>query len=256
MLEAIEKIQSSHLKPYPHGFFTRQGGVSEGAFDSLNCGPGSGDDLALVAENRRRVAEALKANMLCTAKQVHSATCLTLSAPWEMGQGAEGDAIATDVPGVAIGVLTADCGPVLFADSEARVIGAAHAGWKGAIGGILESTIETMEKLGAKRERIAACIGPMIAQSSYEVGAEFRIRFLEASEANDAFFIPSDKAGHYRFDLPGYIGERLKKAGLASVASCAEDTLADETRFFSYRRNTLAGIAPYGRQVSAIALPL
>lgn len=247
---------ASPLLGVPHGFFTRQGGVSAGAYDSLNCGPGSGDDLALVAENRRRVADALKATTLCTARQVHSATCLTLTSPWEMGQGAEGDAIATNVPGIAIGVLTADCGPILFADKQAGVIGAAHAGWKGAIGGILESTLAAMEALGAKRDRITACLGPMIAQPSYEVGAEFRDRFLEERKENDAFFVPSDRSGHHRFNLPGYIGERLKRAGLTHIASQAEDTLADDIRFFSFRRNTLAGIAPYGRQVSAIALPV
>lgn len=247
-----------HLKSrltLPHGFFTRQGGVSEGDYASLNAGPGSGDDLARVAENRSRVAQALGARMLLTAKQVHSPLCVTLTEPWEMLAPPEGDAIATTLRGVAVGVLTADCSPVLFEDAQAGVIAAAHAGWKGAIGGVLEAAVAAMEALGASPARIRACIGPMIAQPSYEVGAEFLARFVQEDAADAALFTPSPRAGHHHFDFPSYIEKRLLRLGLAQVENLRRDTCADEARFFSYRRNTLRGIPAYGRQVSAIALP-
>jgi len=238
-----------------HGFFGRRGGVSQGIFASLNCGPGSGDVRNDVIENRRRVAEALapQANLL-TLYQIHSRDAVTVSAPWNLGEGPQADAMVTNVPNLALGILTADCAPVLFADAEAQVIGAAHAGWKGAISGVTDSTIAAMERLGAKRERVVAAIGPCISQANYEVGAEFRERFLESDPAYARYFVPSDKSGHFRFDLEGYAASRLASAGIAQVERVSHCTYADEDDFFSYRRATHRGEKDYGRQVSAIVL--
>jgi hypothetical protein len=239
-----------------HGFFGREGGVSHGLYASLNCGPGSKDDSAAVAENRRRVTDALAPQTrLISLSQVHSPIIHTLAAPGpEDGKRLEGDGMVTATPGLGLGILTADCAPVLFADAGAGVIGAAHAGWKGALGGVLEATLEAMEKLGALRMRISAVIGPSISQKNYEVGADFRDRFLEAGAEDERFFVPSDREGHFRFDLPGYVVYRLTQAGTGSVETLGICTYPAENGFFSFRRATHAGEPDYGRQISAIVL--
>ena len=239
-----------------HGFFGREGGVSHGIYASLNCGPGSKDDPAAVAENRRRVAGALASDVqLISLSQVHSPIVHTLPA-WgnEDGRRLEGDGMVTATPGLGLGILTADCAPVLFADARAHVIGAAHAGWKGALGGVLEATLEAMEKLGASRTHIRAAIGPSISQQNYEVGADFRDRFVESGAKHARFFVPSDREGHFRFDLPGYVAHRLTQAGTGSVETLGICTYPAESGFFSFRRTTHAGEADYGRQISAITL--
>jgi len=239
-----------------HGFFGREGGVSHGIYASLNCGPGSKDDSAAVAENRRRVANALAPEVrLISLSQVHSPIIHTLPVPGpEDGKRLEGDGMVTATPGLGLGILTADCAPVLFADAEAGVIGAAHAGWKGALAGVLEATLEAMEKLGALRIRISAAIGPSISQKNYEVGADFRDRFLETGAKDERFFVPSDREGHFRFDLPGYVVHRLTQAGTGSVETLGICTYPAENGFFSFRRTTHAGEPDYGRQISAIVL--
>jgi YfiH family protein len=235
-----------------HGFFTREGGVSTGVYASLNCGPGSRDDAAAIAENRARAIAALDPNArLVTLAQIHSPTVHTVNGDWDFDTRREGDGLVTTQPGVALGILTADCTPVLLADAQARVIGAAHAGWKGAAGGVLEATIAAMEKLGAKAARLVAAIGPTISQANYEVGQDLRDRF----SGDDArFFVASDRAGHFRFDLPGYVAQRLKKAGVAEVSDLALCTYPPENGLFSYRRTTHRGEADYGRELSAIIL--
>ena len=239
-----------------HGFFGREGGVSQGIYASLNCGPGSKDDPAAVAENRRRVADALAPEVrLISLSQVHSLIIHAFPA-WgaEDGRRLEGDGMVTATPGLGLGILTADCAPVLFTDANAGVIGAAHAGWKGALGGVLEATLEAMEKLGASRMRISAAIGPSISQQNYEVGADFRDRFLESGAKHARFFVPSDREGHFRFDLPGYAAHRLTQAGTGSVETLGICTYPAENGFFSFRRTTHAGEPDYGRQISAIVL--
>src|ERR1700761_5499336 len=243
-----------------HGFFGREGGVSAGIYASLNCGPGSKDAPDAVAENRRRAATALAPEVpLISLSQIHSAKVHTF--PTWGGEGAarlEGDAMVTATPGLALGILTADCAPVLLADAQAKVIGAAHAGWKGALGqdgrGILEATLDAMEKLGALRDRITAVIGPCISQANYEVGFDFRDRFLELGLRNRRFFVPSDKEGRYRFDLPGYAAHRLTAADIGSVEMSGVCTYPSENGYFSFRRTTHAGEPDYGRQISAIVL--
>jgi len=238
-----------------HGFFGRRGGISQGIFTSLNCGPGSGDARSDVVENRRRVAEALAPQSdLLTLYQIHSGEAVTVRMPWNLGEGPQADAMVTNVPNLALGILTADCAPVLFADAQAHVIGAAHAGWKGAISGVTDAAIAAMERLGAKRERIASAIGPCISQTNYEVGAEFRERFLESDPALARFFIPSDKPRHFRFDLEDYVASRLASAGIAQIERVSRCTYASEDDFFSYRRATHRGEKDYGRQVSAIVM--
>jgi len=251
------KVQSpalSALSGIRHAFFTRQGGISSGIYTSLNGGLGSNDDPAHVAENRRRMAQALGAETLVSCYQIHSAEVVVAETPWTRENAPRADAIVCKTPKLAIGVSIADCGPVLFADSEARVIGCAHSGWKGALTGVLEATLDKMETLGAKRERIVAAIGPLIRQDSYEVGPEFVARFHEADHKNIRFFAPSDREHHSLFDLPGYIAMRLKKAGLSEIDDLCLDTYSDEARFFSYRRTTHKGEPDYGRLVAAIAL--
>jgi YfiH family protein len=235
-----------------HGFFGRTGGVSAGIYESLNCGPGSGDDPAAVAQNRQRVADHFHAELV-TLHQVHSAAAVPVSLAWG-NERPQADGVATKTPGIALGILTADCAPVLFADAEARVIGAAHAGWKGALGGIVESTLTAMEELGATRANIAAAVGPCIAQANYEVGAEFRDRFTDADAANSKYFIASDRTAHFRFDLEGYVRDRLRRAGLRDVKGLAADTYAREAEFFSFRRATHRAEPNYGRQISVIVL--
>ncbi len=244
------------LSGVQHRFFTRQGGVSAGLYSSLNCGYGSGDAPENVAENRRRAAAQFDrdADELLTVYQHHSTDVITVgSERWTSPGAPKADALVTDRPGVVLGVLAADCAPVLLADPRARVIGAAHAGWKGALAGVVEATIGAMEKLGAKRENVRAAVGPCIGRESYEVGPEFPAPFLKRDEADAAFFRPAPRAGHFLFDLAGYLVRRIGKAGVA-VEATGHDTLASEADFFSYRRNTLKGVRDYGRGLSAIAL--
>lgn len=239
-----------------HRFFTRQGGVSEGLYSSLNCGYGSGDRPDNVRENRRRVAEhfGLAEADLQTVHQIHSTDVLTVANDrWSSPGAPKADAMVTDRPGVVLGVLAADCAPVLLADAESGVIGAAHAGWKGALGGVVDATIAAMEKLGARRERLKVAVGPCIGPVSYEVGPEFPAPFLVQDAANDRFFAKAQRAGHFMFDLPGYLLHRTALNGVA-VTSTGHDTLSATDEFFSYRRNTLQGVRDYGRGLSAIAL--
>jgi YfiH family protein len=241
----------SEITHIRHGFFGRTGGVSEGLYSSLNCGYGSGDEKEKVCENRLKVSRQLGADMeILTCYQIHSAKVITLCEPLEKSE--EADALVTDRPGIPIGVLTADCLPVLFSDTQKRIIGAAHAGWKGAIGGVLEATIDAMETLGATD--IIATIGPAIAQDSYEVGAEFYKKFIAESAANARFFKPSAREGAYMFDLPGYAKARLLRAGVAQAGILAYDTYSLENEFFSFRRATHRAENVYGRQVSVINL--
>lgn len=238
-----------------HGFFTRAGGVSSGLYASLNCGVGSKDDRALVLENRARVADTLGAphERLATPYQVHGTEVVTVETVWEAGKGPKADATITNRPGVMLGVGTADCGPILFADAEARVVGAAHAGWRGALAGVTDTTIAAMERLGARRERIVAVLGPTISRENYEVGSEVRDAFAVGGPDNARFFEPSGRVGHFLFDLPAYIVARLKAAGVTANAT-GECTYADPERFFSYRRATHRGEPDYGRLLSAIVL--
>jgi YfiH family protein len=237
-----------------HGFFGRQDGVSQGLYASLNCGSGSHDERAAVIANRARVQEALGAESLVTLYQIHSAAAIPVAAAWELERPPQADGMATNIPGLALGILTADCAPVLFADSRARVIGAAHAGWKGALSGVIESTVRAMENLGAERLRIAAAIGPCISQANYEVGPEFRVRFMDNDPTFARFFVPSAKPAHWRFDLKGFVALRLDDAGIENVARFPACTYAHEGDFFSFRRATHRGEPDYGREISAIAL--
>ena len=233
-----------------HGFFGRDGGLSTGVYASLNCGPGSRDDPAAVAGNRARVVEALAPGArLVSLAQVHSAQVHIVDQAWNFDSRRDGDGMATAEAGVMLGILTADCTPVLFADVEAGVIGAAHAGWKGALAGVLENTIAAMATLGAKPSRIRAAIGPTISQANYEVGADMMARF---DAADSGFFIPSDRPDHRRFDLPGYARMRLERAGVGQIADLGLCTYPPSNGFYSYRRTTHLGEADYGREISAI----
>jgi YfiH family protein len=237
-----------------HAFFTRDGGVSGGLYASLNGGIGSSDDPGNVAENRRRMAEQMGVtpeNFL-SVWQIHSPDAVVASGPWP-GERPRADAIVTRVEGLAIGATAADCGPILFVDPNARVIGAAHAGWKGALSGVLDSTVAAMEKLGAERSGIVAAIGPLIRQHSYEVGGEFVERFIEADAENAMFFLPATREGHAMFDLAGFIRMRLENAGVLMIDDTGVDTYSDE-RFYSYRRSVHRKEPDYGRHVHAIAL--
>jgi polyphenol oxidase len=238
-----------------HRFFTRRGGVSEGLFSSLNCGYGSADTPDNVRENRRRVAATfgLQEPDLLTLYQIHSAEVLTIAEQRWVSPGApKADGLVTDRPGVVLGVMAADCAPVLLADPDAQVIGAAHAGWKGALGGVVQATVAAMEKLGARRERVIAVVGPCIGPASYEVGPEFPAPFLAQDPANERFFKQAQRSGHFMFDLPGYLVHRVSATGV-KVSATGHDTLAS-SEFFSYRRNTLQGVKDYGRGLHAIAL--
>ncbi len=239
-----------------HGFFTRQGGVSGGLYGSLNTGLGSGDDREKVLENRARAAAWLgvAADRLATPYQIHSAEAVILGDVWQPGKGPKADAVIADRPGVAIGVGTADCGPVLFADPKARIIAAAHAGWRGALSGVLEATLTAMESLGADRTATIAVLGPTISGAAYEVGAEFVARFTAADPDNDRFFAAASRDGHAMFDLPAYILARLTAAGVDKAHDLGHCTYADEASCFSYRRATHRREADYGRLLSAIVL--
>lgn len=235
-----------------HAFFTRQGGVSEGIYASLNVGSGSKDDPEAVRENRRRCAEHLNGELV-TAYQVHSATALTADGPWPDGPP-QADAVVSATPGVICGALSADCAPILLADPEAKVVGAAHAGWKGALSGVAEAAIARMEALGARREQIVAVVGPCIAPESYEVGLEFADRFLAAHPDNACFFHPGAGDEKRQFDLPGFVTARLKAAGVGRCEWIGRDTCTDEALFFSNRRAFKRGEPDYGRLLSAIVL--
>jgi YfiH family protein len=239
-----------------HAFFTRDGGMSRGIYASLNAGIGSQDDPNHVAENRARMAAILGVapERLLTTYQIHSPDVVIAQTPWTVAERPKADAMVTAVPGLAIGVGTADCCPILFADAQAGVVGAAHAGWRGAFTGVVEATIEAMETCGAARGRIVAAIGPTIRQPNYEVGPEFVTRFRQADEANDRFFVPADRPGHARFDLAGYVAARLTRAGIKTIDDAGDCTYAAPERFFSYRRSVHRGEPDYGRHVNAIAL--
>ena len=243
--------------PAPHGFFTRAGGVSAGRFASLNCSLSGRDDPDAVRENRRRAADALNlpAGALVGLTQVHGIAVATVETPWPETARPEADAMVTNRPGVLLGIVTGDCAPVLFADAEAGVIGATHAGWRGAVAGVIEATLDAMEALGARRGRIAAAIGPCIGQASYEVGPDLRDAVLARSATDGRFFAGGARPDRWLFDLPGYCAARLAAAGVASHGWIGRDTLAEEACFFSYRRATLGGGGPIGHQLSAIACP-
>ena len=251
----MDVIRADVLRDVPHGFFGRRGGVSTGAVAGLNCGLGSDDDPAAVAENRRRAANAvLPGARLVGLYQIHSPTCVTVDEPWDDAARPHADALVTARPGLLLGVLTADCAPVLLADAEAGVIGAAHAGWKGAIGGVTDQTVAAMVALGARPERIAAAIGPCIAQASYEVDEAFRDRFLADASGNARYFTAGD-LNHWQFDLEGYVAHRLERAGVGRIAPLGLDTYAAPARFYSFRRATHRAEPAYGRQIALIGLP-
>ena len=239
-----------------HGFFTREGGVSGGIYGSLNCGPGSKDDPKNVAANRACAVDRLAAGQLAllTVYQIHSATVVPVDRPFAPAARPKADAMVSRTPGLALAVLTADCAPILFAEPAAGVIGAAHAGWRGALDGVLEATVAAMAELGAAPSRIAACIGPTIGRHSYEVGPDFPARFLARDDGDRRYFTDSARAGHFMFDLPGYVRARLAAAGVGTIDDLDRDTRAEPALFYSYRRATLQGEPDYGRQLSAIAL--
>jgi hypothetical protein len=252
-------IQAETLRDCPrirHGFFTRQGGVSAGIYASLNCGYGSNDESSNVTENRRRALAliGLPPDALATTYQIHSADVVEVTKPWPLEARPRVDAMVTTRPGLALGIGTADCAPVLLADPAAGVIGAAHAGWRGAVTGVVEAVVRSMVERGAQPARMRAAVGPCIAQASYEVGPEFPQPFLQQDAENRRFFVPSKRAGHFMFDLPGYVVSRLQRLGIGEAASVARDTCAEADMFFSYRRTTLAGEKDYGRGLSVIAL--
>lgn len=251
--EEVEVIRAAGLESVPHGFLGRRGGVSKGDVAGLNVGLGSGDDPAATVENRRRaVAAVLPGARLVGLHQYHSAECVTVTEPWDDTRRPRADALVTAQPGLLLGILTADCAPVLLADNEAGVVGAAHAGWRGAHGGVVEAAVEAMIALGARRERIAAAVGPCIGQASYEVGDDFRAQFADQDER---FFAPG-RPGHRQFGLAGYVEGRLAGAGVGRIARLELDTYADPARFYSYRRSVHAGEPAYGRQFSLIGLPV
>lgn len=250
-------VQAAALSELPgirHAFFTREGGVSEGIYASLNGGVGSRDDAQHVAQNRARMARLLgvEPQNFLSLYQIHSADVVIADKPWSARPQA--DAIVTKTPGLAVGASTADCGPVLFADMQARVIGAAHAGWRGALGGVLEATLDAMETLGASRHRIVAALGPMIRQDNYEVGAEFVAAFVAQEATSTRFFKPGKRDKHAQFDLPGFIAHRLARAQVGKIEDTGLCTYADPARFFSYRRSTHRAEPDYGRHINSIVL--
>jgi len=251
LTDAVPHLRAAQLGDVPHGFFGRGGGVSTGAVAGLNCGYGAGDDPAAVAENRRRAAAAiLPGAPLVSVHQVHSPSAVVVERPWGDDVRPQADALATRLPGIVLGIVTADCAPVLLADRATGVVAAAHAGWRGAQGGVIEATVAAMERLGARPSGIVAAIGPTIAQASYEVDAPFRANFTAA----DARFFAAGRDGHWQFDLPGYIAARLEACGIAQIETCARDTYADAAGCFSFRRATHRGEPTYGRQISLIGV--
>lgn len=257
---ALTPLEAPRLAAEPrvhHAFFTRQGGASTGIYASLNGGIGSSDVRARVLENRARMAAhiGVAPDHLLSLWQVHSADVAVVTGAWDQDARPKADAMVTATPGLALAIATADCGPLLFADAERGVIGAAHAGWKGAIGGVVEATLAAMEELGALRTAITVAIGPMLSQANYEVGPEFLERFLADDPANTAYFRPSRRASHAMFDLPAYLRGRLQAAGVAAVDDLGLCTYADPQRFYSYRRATHRAEPDYGRLISAIVLP-
>ena len=254
-MSGVEVIRAISLGQLPHGFLGRRGGISVGECAGLNVGFGSNDDREAIEGNRRlAIAALLPEAELATVHQVHSAEVVVADRAWPQGERPRADAMVTDTPNLLLGILTADCAPVLFADHHAVVVGAAHAGWRGALAGVTDATIEAMEELGARRENIHAAIGPCVAQPNYEVDETFRARFAE-DEADNARFFVTGPAGKPHFDLESYIVHRLIAAGIGEVEALNLDTYADDGRFFSYRRATHRGEADYGRQLSAIAIP-
>ena len=253
-MSGVEVIRAEALGGIPHGFLGRRGGESSGELAGLNIGYGSNDDRDAIAENRRRAIHAvLPGAQLATVHQVHSAEVVHAAQPWPHDRRPHADAMVTDRPGLLLGILTADCAPVLFADGEAGVVGAAHAGWSGALAGVTDATIAAMEQLGARRERIVAAVGPCIAQPSYEVDDAFRARFVDVDPANSTFFL-SMAGSKAHFDLEAYVIHRLQAAGIARIEALHLDTYIHPDRFYSYRRATHRGEADYGRQVSLIGL--
>jgi polyphenol oxidase len=254
MVEVLQAEDLKNIAGTRHGFFTRKGGVSEGIYASLNNGLSSGDDLARVVENRRRVAEHfhLKSESLLVCHQIHSADVVTVTKVWEAMNNPQADAMVTKEKNIALGILTADCVPLLFADSAAGVIGAAHAGWRGALTGVIENTLDAMQKLGANKKSIRVVLGPCIWQNSYEVGPEFPAPFLAENSDFARFFKPAFKSDRTMFNLPGYVEAKLRAAGVQSIESSPADTLANEERFFSYRRATLVGQKRTGSLISVI----
>ena len=253
-MSGVEVIRAVCLDDLPHGFLGRRGGASTGDLAGLNVGYGSKDDRSAIDQNRRRaIAAVLPDAELATVHQIHSSKAVFVEQPWSQDQRPHADAMVTDRPGLLLGILTADCAPVLFADAATGVIGAAHAGWRGALAGVTDSTIAAMEEVGARRERIHAAVGPCIGRISYEVDDAFRARFLDADEANARFFA-TGPAGKPHFDLEAYVVHRLVAAGIGEVEGLHLDTYADPDRFYSYRRATHRGEAGYGRQVSLIGL--
>jgi len=239
----------------PHGFLGRRGGVSTGLVAGLNCGLGAGDDPAAVAENRARAVAAVRAGAtLVTPYQTHSADVVTVTTPWTQDDRPAADALVTDRPGLLLGIVTADCAPVLLADAHAGVVGAAHAGWKGALAGVTDATIASMTTLGADRANITAAIGPCIARASYEVDDAFRARFAARAPADERFFTDT-RPGHHHFDLEAYVAHRLAMSGLTRIITLGLDTYADPDRFYSFRRASHRGEPGYGRQLSLIGLP-
>jgi YfiH family protein len=252
---SVEVIRATALAGLPHGFLGRRGGVSTGLCAGLNTGFGADDDRAAIVENRRRAVEAVAPGAaLTTVHQIHSPEVVVATAPWPDDARPKADALVTDRPGLALGVVTADCAPVLLADREAGVIGGAHAGWRGAFTGVIEATVAAMEKLGAERSRIAAAVGPCIARKSYEVDETFLRRFTDAEPANERFFTPG-RDGHHQFDLEAFVLSRLAEAGVTRAEALGLDTYVDPDRLFSFRRATHQGEPTYGRQLSLIALP-
>lgn len=251
----VEVIRAAALDGIPHGFLGRRGGVSTGVCAGLNVGLGSSDDRAAILENRRlAVAAVAPGARLVTVHQIHSPDALYADAPWPDDARPKADALVTDRPGLALGILTADCTPVLLADREAGVIGAAHAGWRGAFTGVVEATIAVMEERGARRENIRIALGPAIARKSYEVDEAFLRRFVEVDRANERFFTPG-REGHHQFDTEAYLLARIAAAGIRRAEALGLDTYADPDRFYSYRRATHRGEPDYGRQISLICLP-
>jgi YfiH family protein len=253
---SVEVLRAASLQGVAHGFLGRRGGVSEGVCAGLNIGLGSDDDRAAIAENRRRaIAAVAPGAQLVTVHQIHSPEVMVAEAPWPDDARPRADAMVTDRPGLSLGILTADCAPVLLADRDAGVVGAAHAGWKGALGGVVEATVAAMERLGAERTRIAAAIGPCIGRKSYEVDDGFFRRFAETEPENERFFAAGERPGHHQFDLEAFVISRLAHVGLGRIEALGEDTYGQPDRFFSFRRATHLAEPDYGRQVSLIALP-